>query len=233
MNATDDITTKESSAVTLDHVTRTYKRDEFEVRALDDVTLDIPRKSFVAIMGPSGSGKTTLLNLVTGIDHATSGRVAVGGEEISTMNEREIAAWRARHIGLVFQFYNLIPVLTAFENVELPLLLTHLSKADRKTHVESALKAVGLAERMGHYPRQLSGGQEQRGAIARAIVTDPTILVADEPTGDLDAKNAADTLDLLGRLNVEFKKTIIMVTHDPKAASVARHTLHLDKGTLV
>src|SRR5207249_4295512 len=201
-----------NSAVQLTHVTRTYKRDEFEVRALDDVTLDIPRKSFVAIMGPSGSGKTTLLNLVTGIDHATSGRVAVGGEEISTMNEREIAAWRARHIGLVFQFYNLIPVLTAFENVELPLLLTHLSKADRKTHVESALKAVGLAERMGHYPRQLSGGQEQRVAIARAIVTDPTILVADEPTGDLDAKSAEEILILLTQLKTQFDKTIVMVS---------------------
>src|SRR6059058_2451078 len=232
MNATDDITTEESSAVTLDHVTRTYKRDEFEVRALDDVTLDIPHKSFVAIMGPSGSGKTTLLNLVTGIDHATSGRVAVGGEEISTMNEREIAAWRARHIGLVFQFYNLIPVLTAFENVELPLLLTHLSKSERKTHVESALKAVGLAERMGHYPRQLSGGQEQRVAIARAIVTDPTILVADEPTGDLDAKSAEEVLTLLERLNKEFKKTIVMVTHDPHAAERAHLVRHLDKGEL-
>src|ERR1700704_4766013 len=232
MNATDDITTEESSAVTLDHVTRTYKRDEFEVRALDDVTFDIPRKSFVAIMGPSGSGKTTLLNLITGIDHATSGRVAVGGEEISTMNEREIAAWRARHIGLVFQFYNLIPVLTAFENVELPLLLTHLSKADRKTHAEAALKAVGLADRMGHYPRQLSGGQEQRVAIARAIVTDPTILVADEPTGDLDAKSAEEILKLLDRLNKEFEKTIVMVTHDPKAAEHAKHVLHLEKGLL-
>src|SRR6266567_745054 len=165
-----------NSAVQLTHVTRTYKRDEFEVRALDDVTLDIPRKSFVAIMGPSGSGKTTLLNLVTGIDHATSGRVAVGGEEISTMNEREIAAWRARHIGLVFQFYNLIPVLTAFENVELPLLLTSLSKAERKKHVEMALTLVGLADRMHHYPRQLSGGQEQRVAIARAIASALTIL---------------------------------------------------------
>jgi putative ABC transport system ATP-binding protein len=180
MNATDDITKEEFSAVTLSHVTRTYKRDEFEVRALDNISLSIPAKRFVAIMGPSGSGKTTLLNLVAGIDHATSGRVAVGGEEISTMNGREIAAWRARHIGLVFQFYNLIPVLTAFENVELPLLLTNLNKSERKTHVEAALKAVGLADRMGHYPRQLSGGQEQRVAIARAIVTDPTILVADD-----------------------------------------------------
>src|SRR5881409_1115308 len=222
-----------NSAVQLTHVTRTYKRDEFEVRALDDVTLDIPRKSFVAIMGPSGSGKTTLLNLVTGIDHATSGRVAVRGEEISTMNEREIAAWRARHIGLVFQFYNLIPVLTAFENVELPLLLTHLSKSERKTHVESALKAVGLADRMGHYPRQLSGGQEQRVAIARAIVTDPTILVADEPTGDLDARNAADTLDLLRQLNEEFHKTIVMVTHDPRSERFVDTVYRLDKGVFI
>src|SRR5881296_4524682 len=222
-----------NSAVQLTHVTRTYKRDEFEVRALDDVTLDIPRKSFVAIMGPSGSGKTTLLNLVTGIDHATSGRVAVGGEEISTMNEREIAAWRARHIGLVFQFYNLIPVLTAFENVELPLLLTNLNKAQRKTHVEAALKAVGLADRMGHYPRQLSGGQEQRVAIARAIVTDPTILVADEPTGDLDAKSAEEILELLEGLNRDFQKTIVMVTHDPQAARRASRLLRLDKGRLV
>src|SRR5438132_9171404 len=221
-----------NSAVQLTHVTRTYKRDEFEVRALDDVTLDIPPKSFVAIMGPSGSGKTTLLNLVAGIDHATSGRVAVGGEEISAMNEREIAAWRARHIGLVFQFYNLIPVLTAFENVELPLLLTNLNKAERKTHVEAALKAVGLADRMGHYPRQLSGGQEQRVAIARAIATDPTILVADEPTGDLDRKSADEVLTLLERLNKEFKKTIVMVTHDPHAAERAHLVRHLDKGEL-
>src|SRR5436853_5540761 len=232
MNATDDITTEESSAVTLDHVTRTYKRDEFEVRALDDVTLDIPRKSFVAIMGPSGSGKTTLLNLVTGIDHATSGRVAVGGEEISTMNEREIAAWRARHIGLVFQFYNLIPVLTAYENVELPLLRTPLSKADRRKHVEPALTLVGLQDRLHHYPRQLSGGQEQRVAIARALATDPTILVADEPTGDLDRKSAEEVLTLLERLNKEFKKTIVMVTHDPHAAERAHLVRHLDKGEL-
>src|SRR5881296_3169618 len=222
-----------NSAVQLTHVTRTYKRDEFEVRALDDVTLDIPRKSFVAIMGPSGSGKTTLLNLVTGIDHATSGRVAVGGEEISTMNEREIAAWRARHIGFVFQFYNLIPVLTAFENVELPLLLTHLSKAERKTHVESALKAVDLADRMEHYPRQLSGGQEQRVAIARAIVTDPTILIADEPTGDLDAKSAEEILLLLTQLNRQYHKTIVMVTHDPRSERFVDTVYRLDKGVFI
>src|SRR5215510_10301940 len=222
-----------NSAVQLTHVTRTYKRDEFEVRALDDVTLDIPRKSFVAIMGQSGSGKTTLLNLVTGIDHATSGRVAVGGEEITTMTDRELAAWRARHIGLVFQFYNLIPVLTAFENVELPLLLTHLRKAERKTHVASALKAVGLADRMDHYPRQLSGGQEQRVAIARAIVTDPPILVADEPTGDLDAKSAEQILLLLTQLNRQFHKTIVMVTHDPRSERFVDTVYRLDKGVLI
>src|SRR5215510_7676640 len=222
-----------NSAVQLTHVTRTYKRDEFEVRALDDVTLGIPRKSFVAIMGPSGSGKTTLLNLITGIDHATSGHVAVGGEEISAMDEREIAAWRARHIGLVFQFYNLIPVLTAFENVELPLLLTNLNKAERKRHVEAALKGVGLADRMSHYPRQLSGGQEQRVAIARAIVTDPTIVVADEPTGDLDAKSAEEILSLLTQLNQQFDKTIVMVTHDPRAERYVDTVYRLDKGVLV
>ena len=233
MNATDDITKEEFSAVTLSHVTRTYQRDEFEVRALDNISLSIPAKRFVAIMGPSGSGKTTLLNLVAGIDHATSGRVAVGGEEISTMNGREISAWRARHIGLVFQFYNLIPVLTAFENVELPLLLTNLNKSERKTHVEAALKAVGLADRMGHYPRQLSGGQEQRVAIARAIVTDPTILVADEPTGDLDAKSAEEILNLLTQLNRQFDKTIVMVTHDPRSERFVDTVYRLDKGIFI
>src|SRR5579871_5311977 len=222
-----------ASAVQLTHVTRIYKRDEFEVRALDDVSLSIAHGSFVAIMGPSGSGKTTLLNLIAGIDHATSGQVAVGGEEITTMSEREIAAWRARHIGLVFQFYNLIPVLTAFENVELPLMLTNLSKTERKTHVETALKAVGLADRMFHYPRQLSGGQEQRVAIARAIVTDPTILVADEPTGDLDRKSAEEILKLLDLLHRKFNKTIVMVTHDPQAADAAEIIRRLDKGQLL
>lgn len=217
-------------AVELEHVTRTYTRDRFEVRALDNVTLRIAEQSFVAIMGPSGSGKTTLLNLITGIDYATSGRVAVGGEEIRKMKERDLAAWRARHIGLVFQFYNLIPVLTAFENVELPLLLTPLSKSDRKRHVEAALKAVGLQDRMKHYPRQLSGGQEQRVAIARAIVTDPTIVVADEPTGDLDAKSAEEILTLLSELNRQFNKTIVMVTHDARAERVIDTTYHLDKG---
>ena len=220
-------------AVKLEHVTRTYRRDAFEVRALDDVSLTIPTRGFVAIMGPSGSGKTTLLNLVAGIDHATSGSVVVGAEEITTMNERALAAWRARHIGLVFQFYNLLPVLTAFENVELPLLLTHLRKPERKTHVESALQAVGLADRMEHYPRQLSGGQEQRVAIARAIVTDPTILVADEPTGDLDAKAAEDILLLLTELNRQFHTTIVMVTHDPRAERFVDTVYRLDKGVFI
>src|SRR2546426_11479128 len=215
-------------AVKLEHVTRTYKREAFEARALDDVPLTIPTRGFVAIMGPSGSGKTTLLNLFAGIDHATSGSVVVGAEDITTMTERALAAWRARHIGLVFQFYNLLPVLTAFENVELPLLLTHLRKPERKTHVQSALQAVGLADRMDHYPRQLSGGQEQRVAIARAIVNDPTLLVADEPTGDLDAKSAKEILDLICRLNRDFGKTIMMVTHDPHAAERAKSLLHLE-----
>jgi len=222
----------EKYAIEIDHVTRVYKRDEFEVRALDDVTLKIPEARFVAIMGPSGSGKTTMLNLIAGIDHATSGRVAVGGEEITSMKERDLAAWRARHIGLVFQFYNLIPVLTAFENVELPLLLTHLRKAERREHVETALKVVGLADRMDHYPRQLSGGQEQRVAIARAIVTDPTIVVADEPTGDLDAKSAEEILNLLTELNRQFHKTIVMVTHDPRAERYVDTVYRLDKGIL-
>src|SRR6202161_1450153 len=204
-------------AIELDHVSRIYTRDEFEVRALDDISIKLPVGRVVAIMGPSGSGKTTMLNLIAGIDHATSGHVKVGGEEITSMKERDLARWRARHIGLVFQFYNLIPVLTAFENVELPLLLTDLSKAERKQHVDTALKVVGLADRMSHYPRQLSGGQEQRVAIARAIVTDPTIVVADEPTGDLDAKSAEEILNLLRDLNHQFHKTIVMVTHDQRA----------------
>jgi len=222
-----------TALVQVHDVHKVYKRDRFEVPVLNGITIDVPEGDFLALMGPSGSGKTTLLNLIAGIDRPTRGSISVAGKEISKFNETGLASWRARNIGFIFQMYNLIPVLTAFENVELPLLLTKLSKTARREHVEAALRIVDLADRMTHYPRQLSGGQEQRVAIARAIVTDPTILVADEPTGDLDAKNAADTLDLLGRLNGEFKKTIVMVTHDPKAASVARHTLHLDKGTLV
>jgi putative ABC transport system ATP-binding protein len=223
----------EKFAVDFENVSRVYKRDEFEVRALDDVTIRIPEGRFVAVMGPSGSGKTTLLNLVAGIDHATSGRVAVGGEDIAGMKERDRAQWRSRHIGLIFQFYNLIPVLTAFENVELPLFLTHLSKGERRDHVETSLRIVGLSDRMGHYPRQLSGGQEQRVAIARAIVTDPTIIVADEPTGDLDARSAEDILTLLHELNRSHRKTIVMVTHDPRAERFVDSVYRLDKGVLV
>jgi len=219
--------------VEIENVSRTYRRDEFEIHALDHVTIKIPAAHFVAIMGPSGSGKTTLLNLIAGIDHPTSGSVAVGGEEITRMKERDLAAWRARHIGLVFQFYNLIPVLTAFENVELPLLLTHLNKAQRREHVDAALRVVGLADRMDHYPRQLSGGQEQRVAIARAIVTDPTIVVADEPTGDLDAASAEDILALLRELNRRFNKTIVMVTHDTRAERHVDEVYRLDKGLLM
>jgi putative ABC transport system ATP-binding protein len=220
-------------AVDFQNVSRIYQRDEFEIRALDNVTIGIPAGRFVAIMGPSGSGKTTALNLIAGIDHPTSGRVAVGGEEITGMRERELSSWRARHIGLVFQFYNLIPVLTALENVELPLLLTHLKKSERRAHVETALRVVGLADRMSHYPRQLSGGQEQRVAIARAIVTDPTIVVADEPTGDLDAASAEDILTLLRELNRRFNKTLVMVTHDPRAERYVDEIYRLDKGVLI
>jgi putative ABC transport system ATP-binding protein len=220
-------------AVELEHVTRIYRRDEFEIRALDDVTIKVPDAHFAAIMGPSGSGKTTMLNLIAGIDHPTSGRVTVGGEEVTGMKEAQLARWRARHIGLVFQFYNLIPVLTAFENVELPLLLTPLKKTERRSHVQAALNAVGLADRMNHYPRQLSGGQEQRVAIARAIVTDPTIMVADEPTGDLDAQSAEDILTLLTELNRSFNKTIVMVTHDARAERYVETIFRLDKGVLV
>ena len=218
------------SAIEIDHVTRSYRRDQYEVKALDDVSFSIPAGSFAAVMGPSGSGKTTMLNLIAGIDHPTRGRIAVGGEDVTAMGDQALAAWRARHIGLVFQFYNLIPVLTAFENVELPLLLTRLGKADRRSHVETALAAVGLADRMDHYPRQLSGGQEQRVAIARAIVTDPTVVVADEPTGDLDAQSAEDILDLLTALNRSYHKTIVMVTHDPRSERYVDRVYRLDKG---
>jgi len=213
-------------------VRKVYKRDQFEVPVLNGVSIGIEAGDYLALMGPSGSGKTTLLNLIAGIDRPSSGKILVQGKEISRFNETQLASWRARHIGFIFQMYNLIPVLNAFENVELPLLLTKLSPKERREHVKTALSIVGLGDRMTHYPRQLSGGQEQRVAIARAIVTDPTILVADEPTGDLDAKNADETLDLLEQLNREYQKTIVMVTHDPKAASRARHTVHLEKGQL-
>ncbi len=222
-----------ATLVEIDNVRKVYKRDAFEVPVLNGVTVDVPRGDFLALMGPSGSGKTTLLNLIAGIDRPTSGRISVDGKEISRFSETQLASWRSRHVGFIFQMYNLIPVLNAFENVELPLLLTKLSKKERREHVQAALGIVGLSDRSFHYPRQLSGGQEQRVAIARAIVTDPTLLVADEPTGDLDAKNAQETLDLLQRLNADFQKTIVMVTHDPKAALHAKRTLHLEKGLLV
>jgi putative ABC transport system ATP-binding protein len=219
--------------VRISNVRKIYRRDAFEVPVLNGISLDVPRGDFLALMGPSGSGKSTLLNLIAGIDRPTGGSIVVEGREISRFNETALAGWRARHVGFIFQLYNLIPVLNAFENVELPLLLTKLGKQQRRQHVETALNVVGLSDRMFHYPRQLSGGQEQRVAIARAIVTDPSIIVADEPTGDLDAKNAQETLDLLQQLNEEFEKTIVMVTHDPKAAQHAKRTLHLEKGLLV
>src|SRR5437870_8836828 len=206
-------------------VHKVYRRDEFDVPALNGITLDVPGSDFLALMGPSGSGKTTLLNLIAGIDRPTSGRIIVEGKEISRFSETALASWRARHVGFIFQLYNLIPVLNAFENVELPLLLTKLSKKQRREHVNTALNIVGLSDRMFHFPRQLSGGQEQRVAIARAVVTDPSILVADEPTGDLDARNAQETLDLLQRLNEEFDNTIMMVTHDPKSEKHARREM--------
>jgi putative ABC transport system ATP-binding protein len=218
--------------IVLDHVEKVYRRDALEIPVLKDVALKVPQGEFLALMGPSGSGKTTLLNLIAGIDQATRGRILVGGVDISTISQSQLARWRSQTIGFIFQLYNLIPVLTAFENVELPLLLTKLSRAERRRHVETALSIVSLSDRMDHYPRQLSGGQEQRVAIARAIVSDPSILVADEPTGDLDAKSAEEILVLLKRLNEEFHKTIVMVTHDPKAASRAHRMVHLDKGVL-
>jgi len=219
--------------IELRDVTKSYTRDAITIPVLDRVSISVEGGDFLGLMGPSGSGKSTLLNLLAGIDRPTSGSIRVGDTEISSLAERVLAGWRARHIGFIFQLYNLIPVLTAFENVELPLLLTNLSKAQRRDHVMTALGIVGLGDRETHYPRQLSGGQEQRVAIARAIVTDPTLLLADEPTGDLDAKSAAEVLTLLQRLNQEYKKTIVMVTHDPHAAERASHLLHLEKGTLV
>jgi putative ABC transport system ATP-binding protein len=221
--------------IELRDVRKSYRRDAIEIPVLEGITITVPEGDFLGLMGPSGSGKSTLLNLLAGIDRPTRGQVRVGGVEVSSLGERALASWRARHIGFIFQLYNLIPVLTAFENVELPLLLTTLSKKQRREHVMTALGIVGLADRAQHFPRQLSGGQEQRVAIARAVVTDPTLLLADEPTGDLDAKSAGEVLTLLQRLNQEYKKTmtIVMVTHDPHAAERATHLLHLEKGTLV
>jgi putative ABC transport system ATP-binding protein len=218
--------------IKVDHVTKSYRRDSIEIPVLRDISIDVPAGEFLALMGPSGSGKTTLLNLIAGIDRPNAGKVVVNGTDIATLGESDLARWRARHVGFIFQFYNLLPVLTAFENVELPLLLTKLSRKEKREHVEAVLNLVGLGDRIHHYPKQLSGGQEQRVAIARAIVTDPTILVADEPTGDLDKVSAGEIMDLLDRLNKEFKKTIVMVTHDPRAAEKAHKAMHLDKGEL-
>jgi len=219
--------------IEIQNVSKSYQRANLEIPVLRNISLDIDAGDFVALMGPSGSGKTTLLNLIAGIDRPSAGRIVVAGTDLTELNESELAAWRSRHVGFIFQFYNLIPVLTALENVELPLLLTGLPKPERREHARSALTIVGLADRLDHYPRQLSGGQEQRVAIARAIVTDPTILVADEPTGDLDKNSADEVLRLMNRLNREIKKTILMVTHDPHAAESARSIRRLDKGELV
>jgi putative ABC transport system ATP-binding protein len=222
-----------SAIIQVKNLSKSYWRNSLEIPVLHDITLDVQEGEFLALMGPSGSGKTTLLNLIAGIDRPTNGEVTVAGTNIAKLGESALAKWRSSNVGFVFQFYNLIPVLTAFENVELPLLLTKLSKSERRKHVEATLNIVGLGDRMAHYPKQLSGGQEQRVAIARAVVTDPVILVADEPTGDLDRKSAEEILTLIDRLNKEFKKTIIVVTHDPHAAEKASRKLHLDKGDLV
>jgi len=226
------VASENGTLIHLRDVHKVYYRDRIEVPVLQGINLDVHEGEFLALMGPSGSGKSTLLNLIAGIDAPTKGEVRVAGESLGTLKPSRLAAWRARHIGFIFQLYNLIPVLTAYQNVELPLLLTRLSSRERKKRVLFALGLVGLEDRAKHFPRQLSGGEEQRVAIARAIVADPTLLVADEPTGDLDAKNAAEILTLLKRLNEELKKTVLMVTHDPHAAERAHLIYHLDKGVL-
>jgi putative ABC transport system ATP-binding protein len=218
--------------VRIRNLSKSYRRGSQIIPVLEDISFDIPDGAFLALMGPSGSGKSTLLNLLAGIDKADTGTIEIGGIDITTLDETELAGWRALNVGFIFQFYNLIPVLSAFENVELPLLLTRLSKRERHAHVETALRIVGLSDRMDHYPSQLSGGQQQRVAIARAVVTDPAILVADEPTGDLDRSSAGEILDLVDRLNHESGKTIIMVTHDPRAAEKAHAIRYLEKGLL-
>ena len=218
--------------VSISKLYKSYHRGDQVIPVLSDISFEIAEGEFLALMGPSGSGKSTLLNLIAGIDQPDSGSIIIGGVDVTQMSESELAHWRALNVGFIFQFYNLIPVLTAFENVELPLILTSLSRQERREHVEMALKVVGLADRMDHYPGQLSGGQEQRVAIARAVVTDPAILVADEPTGDLDRVSAEEIMDLMDRLNRESGKTIIMVTHDPRAAKKAHVVRHLDKGVL-
>ncbi|HEY4837120.1 MAG TPA: ABC transporter ATP-binding protein [Candidatus Acidoferrales bacterium] len=221
-----------NSLISVRNLGKNYRRGSEEIHVLQGLNLDVDAGDFVAFMGPSGSGKTTLLNLMGGLDVPSQGSIRVAGDEVTSMSAGKLTSWRARHVGFVFQMFNLIPVLTAFQNVELPLLLTSLSKSERRNHVESALTLVGLADRMKHYPRQLSGGQEQRVAISRAIVTDPTFLLCDEPTGDLDRKSADEVLELVQRLTEDHKKTVLLVTHDPLAAERAHSILHLDKGVL-
>lgn len=218
--------------VVIENLSKSYTRGDQEIPVLTNLSLSVESGEFLALMGPSGSGKSTLLNLIAGIDRADEGLLLIGGVDVTELSEAELSSWRANHVGFIFQFYNLIPVLSAFENVQLPLLLTSLSRRDRKEHAIAALEAVGLADRIDHYPSQLSGGQQQRVAIARALVTDPVLIVADEPTGDLDKKSATDVLDLLGQLNDGFEKTIIMVTHDGRAAKKSKRILYLDKGVL-
>jgi putative ABC transport system ATP-binding protein len=222
-----------SSLIKVRGLNKTYRRGGEQIQVLQGLNLDGDKGDFVAFMGPSGSGKTTLLNLLGGLDVPSAGSITVDGDEITHMSGSKLTQWRARHVGFIFQMYNLIPVLTAFQNVELPLILTKLSKADRRKHIETALGVVGLTDRMNHYPRQLSGGQEQRVAIARAIVSDPTFLLCDEPTGDLDRKSADEIMELIFRLVKEYGKTVLMVTHDPLVAKRADITLHLEKGVLV
>ncbi len=219
--------------IDIKNVSKSFRRDSIEIPVLNNINLGVADGEFLALMGPSGSGKTTLLNMIAGIDKPSSGEIVISGTDISKLGESALAKWRASSIGFIFQFYNLIPVLTAYENVELPLLLTKLSRSERKQHVEDALAIVGLTDRMDHYPKQLSGGQEQRVAIARAVVTDPLVLIADEPTGDLDKNSAEEIMTLMERLNSEFKKTIVMVTHDPHVAARAKVLRHLEKGDLL
>lgn len=219
--------------IRIEHLSKTYTRGGQPIPVLMDINLEVERAEFVSLMGPSGSGKSTLLNLIAGIDQPSSGRILINGVDIATLDESALADWRAANVGFIFQFYNLMPVLTAYENVELPLLLTNLSRRQRKEHVEACLAMVGLSERMDHYPNELSGGQQQRVAIARALVTDPTLIVADEPTGDLDRATGEEVLKLMDELHRDLGKTIVMVTHDPKAASRASRMIHLEKGVLV
>ncbi|GMW03378.1 MAG: ABC transporter ATP-binding protein [Candidatus Hydrogenedentota bacterium] len=227
------MSTNGEALVKVENVEKSFRRGSEEIHVLSGMNFVVDKGEFVALMGPSGSGKTTLLNLIGGLDNATSGSVRIGDDQIDRMSGRQLAAWRARHVGFVFQFYNLMPMLTAARNVELPLLLTHLSKSERKKHVEIALKVVGLSHRAGHYPRTMSGGEQQRVGIARAIATDPTLLLCDEPTGDLDRKSGDEILSLLQALNREHGKTIIMVTHDPHASARATRTVYLEKGQLM